>query len=116
MYIIEKEIHLDAAHKIEGHESCGFIHGHRYRVIVTIAGKKLDKHGMLVDFGDLKSLLSKYDHCYLNEIINPTTAEYLSKLFFYEIQEYCDKLSHTPKVVEIKVWETPTSCATFREV
>ncbi len=51
---------------------CKFIHGHSYKLIVTITGATIDvdnnpKQGMVIDFGDLKKLvnqhiITKFDH------------------------------------------------------
>ena len=46
--------YIDCAHFLPGHHKCGALHGHTYRVEVTIEGE--NKTGMIVDFGDLKAL------------------------------------------------------------
>ena len=54
---------FDSAHRIWQHsEKCRFLHGHTYRVKVKAAGK-LDKWGMVADFGELKELIVNFlDH------------------------------------------------------
>jgi len=48
---------FDAAHRLWQHtEKCRFLHGHTYKVKVTAEGK-LNKWGMVADFGDLKKLI-----------------------------------------------------------
>jgi len=55
MFEIKWERMFDSAHRIYEHEKkCRYLHGHGYRVKVLIRGE-LEEHGMLVDFGILKS-------------------------------------------------------------
>lgn len=73
MFVIRKHIEIDAGHRIPEHNGhCRYLHGHRYRVEVAVAGTELvdDGHagaGMLLDFGALKAALvavvhNVYDH------------------------------------------------------
>ncbi|MGY8988637.1 MAG: 6-pyruvoyl trahydropterin synthase family protein [Flavobacteriales bacterium] len=70
---ITKEFKFEMAHALYGYDGlCANIHGHSYRLWVTVRGnvKKENKHikdGMVMDFMDLKSIIkptiiSKYDH------------------------------------------------------
>lgn len=56
---------FSAVHFIVGHEKCGRLHGHNWKLSVSIDGTP-DKGGMMIDFGDLKKILrkiiKKYDH------------------------------------------------------
>lgn len=62
---LTKEFSFEAAHALEGYDGkCRHIHGHSYRLSVTVAGTPRDeeqddpKSGMTLDFGVLKSLVS----------------------------------------------------------
>ena len=70
---ITKEFKFEMAHALHGYDGlCANIHGHSYRLWVTVRGnvKKENKHikdGMVIDFMDLKSIIKptiikKYDH------------------------------------------------------
>jgi 6-pyruvoyltetrahydropterin/6-carboxytetrahydropterin synthase len=63
--------YIDCAHFLPGHPKCGQVHGHTYRVDVTIEGDH--NQGMIVDFNDLKArtreVLARYDHRHWNENI-----------------------------------------------
>jgi len=70
---ITKEFKFEMAHALYGYDGlCANIHGHSYRLWVTVRGnvKKENKHikdGMVMDFTDLKSIIKptiikKYDH------------------------------------------------------
>ena len=70
---ITKEFKFEMAHALHGYDGlCANIHGHSYRLWVTVRGdvKKEPTHtkdGMLMDFTDIKSIIKptiikKYDH------------------------------------------------------
>ena len=70
---ITKEFKFEMAHALHGYDGlCANIHGHSYRLWVTVRGdvKQENKHikdGMVMDFNDLKSIINptiikKYDH------------------------------------------------------
>ncbi len=70
---ITKEFKFEMAHALHGYDGlCKNIHGHSYRLWVTIKGNILrekghEKNGMLLDFGTLKKIVKneivlKYDH------------------------------------------------------
>jgi 6-pyruvoyltetrahydropterin/6-carboxytetrahydropterin synthase len=108
-----------AAHSLRNYRGkCENLHGHNYRVQVSVEGRELDDTGLLLDFTELKRLLrqtSEYlDHQFINElkpfdVLNPS-AENLAKFFHDEIQ----KNLPAARVASVRVWETDTSCATYR--
>ena len=70
---ITKEFKFEMAHALHGYDGlCANIHGHSYRLWVTVRGdvKKENKHikdGMVMDFTDIKAIIKptiikKYDH------------------------------------------------------
>ena len=139
MYYLEAEASFDAAHFLKGYAGkCRNLHGHRWRVVVTIEGQPLQKSGsqagMLRDFGDLKAdlkaLVDPLDHALLVEegslrpetvaaleaedfrmVFLPfrTTAEHFAWYFYDRLQEA------GYDVWETAVYETPTNCARYRE-
>lgn len=73
---ISKEVSFDAGHRVPNHTGhCKHPHGHRYRVIVRCKGEVVEdpdspRYGMLVDFGDLKTMLmdnvhAAFDHKFI---------------------------------------------------
>jgi 6-pyruvoyltetrahydropterin/6-carboxytetrahydropterin synthase len=62
---ITKEFHFEAAHALHGYDGpCKSIHGHSYKLAVTITGtplgdKESPKTGMVMDFGDLNEIINK---------------------------------------------------------
>lgn len=65
---ISKWIEFDAGHRVPNHKSkCRNLHGHRYRVEVSIMGPVgkeagTSDEGMVKDFGDLKEHLTRFVH------------------------------------------------------
>lgn len=128
MYILTKSIHISASHCLIGHPKCGRMHGHNYEVQVYVGSHNLDKNGMVMDFGDLSKVLDDiigpFDHRHigiipegwtanLDHVINVpfenTTAENLAKFWGEKIQQKINPI----KLVEINVFETPRSKATW---
>lgn len=111
-----------AAHFLRHHGgSCERLHGHNYRVVVTVVGPTLNGKGLLMDFAEIKKMvkdvIAPLDHRCLNEVppfdaLNPST-ENIAKYF-------CDEISvrlpeeHRTRVGEVKVWETDTNSASYR--
>ncbi len=76
MIRVTKEFSLEMAHALEGHDgACNRIHGHSYRLWVTVGGRPScdcasPKQGMVIDFGELKQIVSReilarFDHAFV---------------------------------------------------
>lgn len=70
---LTKKYTFETGHALYGYDGkCRNIHGHGYKLFVTIIGEPIMdsdhvKHGMVMDFGDLKQIVNeeiidKYDH------------------------------------------------------
>lgn len=65
---VTKSIEFAAGHRIPNHKSkCRNIHGHTYKVSVTVKGDPIETEGasdqgMVLDFGDLKNVMDEYIH------------------------------------------------------
>lgn len=79
---ITKHFDFETAHALYGYDGkCKNIHGHSYQLFVTIIGSPIDdsthtKNGMVMDFGDLKSLvnceiISVFDHTTVLNNLSP---------------------------------------------
>jgi 6-pyruvoyltetrahydropterin/6-carboxytetrahydropterin synthase len=117
-YTVGKEFTFQAAHRLPLHDGkCKELHGHSYRVAVTVFGPlEVDgpKTGMVIDFGDLTTIWKKdieplCDHQYLNESlpIEHTTAENIAG---WMLLRYRDALGPYHGLT-VTVWETATSWA-----
>jgi len=107
---------FEAAHCLEGHEgNCGRLHGHTYRLEVTVKGP-VQANGMVIDFSALKSLvleavIKRVDHEYLNELFTfMPTCENLILCFWQNLEEAL--LPHPSLILEeLVLWETPEARA-----
>ncbi len=121
MFEISVEETFAAGHALRGYQGkCEKVHGHNYKVLVTVEGERLDSAGLLVDFVEVKRLLraviERLDHEFLNDVppfdaLNPS-AENMAKYFYDEISQ---ALPPSPaRISSVKIWETDTSTATYR--
>ncbi|SHF29153.1 6-carboxytetrahydropterin synthase QueD [Caloramator proteoclasticus] len=115
--ILIKEFEFDAAHNlIHYHGKCERLHGHTYKLVVKLEGEP-DSEGMVFDFVQLKKIvkeriIDKFDHAYLNDIIEQPTAENMA---IYVWDELYDVLKRDNcRLYEVEVWETKTSGIVYR--
>ena len=126
MYELNKDFSFAAAHYIP-HESagaCARVHGHNYKINLTIVGDELDETGFLANFGTLKKIVhDRYDHTLLNEhpefdtkdesYMFPTT-EVVARQIYEIVQHYLsNEQPNMPKCVQVIVRETETSYVVF---
>ena len=82
MFEVSVDENFAAAHNLRNYKGkCENLHGHNYKVRVTLAGPELDATGLLYDFVHLKQVIQgvirSLDHKYLNElkpfdVLNPS--------------------------------------------
>ena len=125
MFEVCVEATFAAAHQLRNYKGkCENLHGHNYKVRVTVAGEKLNSTGLVADFGEVKAVLreivGRLDHRFLNELepfieLNPS-AENIAFYFYQELDKGLrEGASEVPiHVSEVVVWETDTSSATYR--
>ena len=103
---ITKEFKFEMAHALHGYDGlCSNIHGHSYRLWVTVRGdvKKEPantKDGMVIDFMDLKdivkpTIIKKYDHSLVLNANSPHTNLDLSafdKVYYLPYQPTSENL------------------------
>lgn len=105
--LLSKEFKFDSAHHLPNyHGKCEKLHGHTYKLRVTIGGEP-DSEGMIKDFAEVKKIvqekvLKELDHKNLNEVIDNPSAENIAVWIWKELKS---ELS----LFEIQVWETEDS-------
>lgn len=100
---------FEAAQYIPNHKGhCKFMHGHSYRVQVNLKGVMNTKTGMLVDFGDIKNLIDRFDHTSLNDTFKMPSAENIAFYFAAKIL----RMNRNSVEVNVTVYETENCCAT----
>lgn len=116
---------FSSAHFLPLHKGkCSKLHGHNYKLEVTVAHKKAlirdnyfvptreasdCEQGMVKDFSVIKSMISKvisgkYDHALLNDIIANPTAENIAIALGNKLAQEFELLDL--KLVKLKLWET----------
>ena len=136
MITVCKTVRFDAAHVLTNHQGlCKNLHGHTYRVDVSVTQPEGDDRDMVIDFKDLKAIANevvcdRFDHAFIyntesagekeiaavvekngmRTVAIPfrSTAENLAKLFFGDLKP------RVPGLVAVKVWETADSSAEYR--
>lgn len=137
MITVTKTVRFDAAHILTNHKGlCKNLHGHTYRVDVSVAAEMEDERDMVIDFKDLKRIATevicdRFDHAFIYNATSAgeseigaalerngmrtvaipfrSTAENLARLFFSDLKPLLSGL------VAVKVWETADSAAEYRE-
>jgi 6-pyruvoyltetrahydropterin/6-carboxytetrahydropterin synthase len=132
MYRVSQEIDFCYGHRLLNYSGkCRHLHGHNGKAVVVLETADLDERGMLVDFADIKRALctwidAELDHrmilCDADPAVpllkslgeplllipdNPT-AETIARLI------YDRAAAQGLPVVEVSLWESARSCATFR--
>jgi 6-pyruvoyltetrahydropterin/6-carboxytetrahydropterin synthase len=136
---VTKEFNFEMAHALWNYDGpCRNVHGHSYRLFVTLSGVPVDepenpKNGMVIDFTDLKSIILKeivnvFDHSVvLSRRFDKEKLEMFTKMFgntvLVDYQPTCENLvsdfaerisSQLPgrvKLHSLKLYETATSFA-----
>ncbi len=122
VYEVYVKTHFSAAHRLHGYPGdCSRIHGHNWIVEVFVRCAALNELGIGIDFRDIRSavkeVLSKMDHCDLNELEafqnkNPT-SEHIARYLHEELSRILN--SDDIRVSKVKVCETPGAGAFYWE-
>ena len=123
MFQVSVEETFSSGHALRGYRGkCENVHGHNYRVRITVEGPQLDSIGLLCDFTQIKQVLrgviGVLDHQFINDLeafrtVNPS-AENLAKYFYDEVTRQLMDLPAGARVTDTIVWETDTSSAQYR--
>lgn len=118
MYNVKIEAYFSSAHSLRGYKGkCEALHGHNWKVEVTVESLKTGKAGMVVDFNDLKKelnrVLDKLDHKCLDKLgyfkkVNPT-SENIAQYIYKQLKR------RVPGLKIVTVWESHNSCASYYE-
>jgi 6-pyruvoyltetrahydropterin/6-carboxytetrahydropterin synthase len=96
---------------------CSRLHGHSYRLDITLEGDLQTDgpaRGMVVDFDVLSrtvkaGVIAELDHRSLNDVVeNPTSENLVAWIWARLAPEF-------PQLAELVLWETATACAILRK-
>jgi 6-pyruvoyltetrahydropterin/6-carboxytetrahydropterin synthase len=132
MYRVTRQIDFCYGHRLLDYEGkCRHLHGHNGRAVIVIESSTLDARGMVMDFSDIKRVVSTWidehlDHRMILRRDDPAapvlralgeplhlldvnpTAENIARLIF----DFATTEGFP--VVETRLWETPNCYATYR--
>lgn len=133
MYRVSREIDFCYGHRLLNYDGkCKYLHGHNGRAIITIEAERLDPRGMVLDFTDIKQVVSRWiddhlDHRMLlhrDDPIVPVLQELGEPLYLMDANPTAENIArliyHVTKrsgfpIVEARLWETPHCFATYCE-
>jgi len=132
MYRVTREISFCYGHRLLNYDGkCRHLHGHNGRAVITLEAPQLDRLGMVMDFSQIKDVVSSWidealDHKMLLHKDDPVlpmlkqkgepvyvmdvnpTAENIAKLIY----DFTVKQGFP--VVEVQLWETDHCFAAYR--
>jgi len=124
MYELVVETGFSSAHQLRGYKGkCERLHGHNWRVQVTVSSDRLNEIDIVMDFHDLKRIvdevISSLDHSFLNEVfpfteINPS-SENIARWIYDSVRKRLERDYKNVNLASVTVWESETASATYYE-
>jgi len=122
MYELMIESQFSAAHQLRSYKGkCENLHGHNWRVQVTVSSENLNDIGLAIDFHELKELtvevLKNLDHSFLNDVfpfteLNPS-SENIAKWVYETLRKRMSEKDVS--LSSVTVWESDSASATYFE-
>lgn len=113
MFEITKRFTFEASHQLPWHQGkCQRLHGHSYKLEVTLKAESLDVNGIVIDFDVLSqivdaSVVRRFDHQHLNDFFPNPTAEVLAteiyRIIAHSLRETAGSVIW---VGSVRLWET----------
>lgn len=120
MYHLTIVTSFAAAHNLLHYQGdCENLHGHNWKVEVTVATDTLDKAGLGIDFKILKKytreIMGYLDHKYLNDLdafkdISPSSEQIARFVFERLVSDLAD---YDVEVEKVTVWESDNAYASY---
>ena len=123
MYELTVETGFASAHQLRGYKGkCENMHGHNWKVQISVTAERLNEIDIGIDFHDLKRMaeevIAPLDHAFLNDIFpftekNPS-SENIAKWIFDSLRKKLQE-NDTIRVSSVTVWESDTASASYYE-
>jgi len=113
---------FSAAHRLlDIGGKCEELHGHNFRVEVTVGADKLNSEGIAIDFRLvkkwLKDILNEMDHQDLNELAffagTSPSSENIARHIYQEMAPKTPEAG--VKMLRVKVWESESAAVTYSQ-
>jgi 6-pyruvoyltetrahydropterin/6-carboxytetrahydropterin synthase len=120
MFEITVYSHFSGAHRLRCLRGrCEKLHGHNWKIEVSVVSNRLNQEGIVLDFGILKQkvekILKTLDHTYLNDLPYFTkkepSSEHIAKYLFDKLKPELNR--YPVKLKRVTAWESDTSSATY---
>ena len=118
MYELTITDNFSSAHFLRNYQGpCEKLHGHTWKLEITVQSTELNDIGLVIDFQVLKKKLKEFlqhlDHVCLNDLSpfetsNPST-ENLAKYIYQECSKQCDLIP----LKSVRVWESENASVTY---
>ena len=111
---VKRQFGFEAAHRLPNHPGkCRELHGHSFRLEVTVEGPIEPASGMVIDFAEVKRIVrdqvvDRLDHAYANDLIENPTAERIAQWSWAQLKPAL------PGLVEVELWETSNCSVVYR--
>jgi len=123
-FLLSAEASFSGAHTLPGVPVCERMHGHNWRVRVTVRVDEaaLDQVGMGVDFRTIEDetqrVVAAFDHTYLNDLDafagRLPTAENVARVVSERVAQRLVAVAPAASVTEVEVWEMPQYRVSYR--
>ncbi len=131
MFRVTRQIDFCYGHRLLNYDGkCKHLHGHNGRAIITLESENLDDRGMVIDFSDIKKVVSRWidDHLDHRMILQqqdpvvPVLQEMGEPLFLIDSNPTAENIarlihefaaSQGFPIVQTQLWETPNCFATY---
>ncbi len=120
MYEITILSHFSGAHRLRYlHGQCESLHGHNWKIEVSVASRQLGKEGVALDFGILKQevakVLTSLDHTFLNDLPyfskKEPSSENIARYIFDQLKPEIKR--HAVTLKKVTAWESENASATY---
>lgn len=120
MYELTVVTQFAAAHQLRKFRGkCEKLHGHNWRIEVSLTGEKLNNAGVLIDFKEIKEatdrILEELDHSFLNELPKfkdqNASSENIAAYIFEKLGSTLN--NNQIKVTKVTAWESDSAGASY---
>ena len=123
-YLLSAEAAFSAAHTLPGVHLCEQLHGHTWRVRLTVRVEEdgIGPQGMGVDFREIenavKDTVAGFDHQYLNDLEpfkeHVPSAERVVRVIYESARDRLHNVAPHVSVQEVELWELPEYRVVYR--
>jgi 6-pyruvoyltetrahydropterin/6-carboxytetrahydropterin synthase len=133
MFRVTREIDFCYGHRLLNYDGkCKYLHGHNGRAVIALESAELDERGMVLDFTDIKQVVSRWidenlDHhmiLHRDDPAVPALTKLREPLFLMDVNPTAENIARVIfaftrsqgfPIVETRLWETPHCFATYAE-